>query len=408
MDRGDVDGGDESLVPELSTPNANAKLGDPGPGLLGMCFVTAVPCFATLLIPNDAPTIYATLSTRLPYGPSLSIPVPSTPQLRAPAQADSCPVDVSMYPPLLNLPNEVVMVVLGHLKDPTDMNNFLCCNKTTRAFKDDPLLLFAWIVRLLHVFQPTGRHALHHISILGHESHETICWILISVMGRAVNDLDDSGYAPLHLASDNGHARVVKQLLQATGVDVNIRTQNQRCTPLHLAATYGHHEAVRCLLQGSPTCGKGDANLRDNNRRTALLIATVAGHDKVVLELVNDESVELEAPDCVGNTALHVACREGLVRVVRVLLQAPSNRLDVNTGGQVGRTALHLACMKMHLEVVQALVGVPGINLKATDNNGVSPSELMKLAFVPQKKKEEARRLDALKDSIAKIIEDAE
>ncbi len=57
---------------------------------------------------------------------------------------------------------------------------------------------------------------------------------------------NESGWAPLHEATVNGHLEVV-QLLLHLGADIGIRTF-EGDTPLHKAVRWGHAEVVRKLL----------------------------------------------------------------------------------------------------------------------------------------------------------------
>ena len=55
-----------------------------------------------------------------------------------------------------------------------------------------------------------------------------------------VNHAADNGNTPLHVAAGFGDDEIVKLLLTARGVDVNVRnTSADGATPLHLAVMHG-------------------------------------------------------------------------------------------------------------------------------------------------------------------------
>ena len=58
----------------------------------------------------------------------------------------------------------------------------------------------------------------------------------------------DANYTPLHIASKNGNAAVVRALLNA-GADVNARESAHGQTPLIFAAEYNRADAIRVLLK---------------------------------------------------------------------------------------------------------------------------------------------------------------
>ena len=60
-----------------------------------------------------------------------------------------------------------------------------------------------------------------------------------------MNGIDSAGRTPLHIASENGHLRVV-QLLIGRGALLNRDFQGQ--TPLHLAARQGYRKTMNLLL----------------------------------------------------------------------------------------------------------------------------------------------------------------
>jgi ankyrin repeat protein len=73
-----------------------------------------------------------------------------------------------------------------------------------------------------------------------------------------------------------------------------------------------------------------------------------------------------------GSSALLKAATVGQILVVRELLDQPGIDIDWRDPVSQGRTALHCACKNGHLEVVKLLVD-HGASIEATDNNGMTP-----------------------------------
>ena len=62
-----------------------------------------------------------------------------------------------------------------------------------------------------------------------------------------INQQNNTGRTPLHIACENNDIEAVKILLQASNINVNIR-QNQQATPLLLALMHNNHKIVHLLL----------------------------------------------------------------------------------------------------------------------------------------------------------------
>lgn len=56
-----------------------------------------------------------------------------------------------------------------------------------------------------------------------------------------------TGYSPLHLAAEHGHANIVNYLLQH-GAQQDVRSEHG-LTPIFLAANFGHIDCLKCLLR---------------------------------------------------------------------------------------------------------------------------------------------------------------
>ena len=80
------------------------------------------------------------------------------------------------------------------------------------------------------------------------------------------------------------------------------------------------------------------------------------------------QGADVNAKSRDGNTVLHHAAANGLVEVVRYLVE--EQRLDVNATDNYGVTALRVAAEGGSLEVVRYLVEEQGLDVNATDSIG--------------------------------------
>jgi|GEM_PF-2242482 ankyrin repeat protein len=95
---------------------------------------------------------------------------------------------------------------------------------------------------------------------------------------------------------------------------------------------------VDMLLRANPGI---DVNIRDNNGRTALMLAAVGGHREVVDRLLQVRGIDVNMPTRIGETALMQAAERGHGEVVDRLLLVPG--IDVDVRNNQGQTALDLA-----------------------------------------------------------------
>ncbi|CUG84737.1 ankyrin repeat protein, putative [Bodo saltans] len=123
---------------------------------------------------------------------------------------------------------------------------------------------------------------LHHAAFSGSEE---IVRLIMSTQPKQKLDLDASdvgGWAPLHYASDQGHAAIVLILVD-DGANVNARDDMKK-TPLHLAAGQGHVSVVQVLLKHGASRGAKTVTMWD-----ALKYAEENKHDEVVKLLAKKE-----------------------------------------------------------------------------------------------------------------------
>jgi ankyrin repeat protein len=145
------------------------------------------------------------------------------------------------------------------------------------------------------------------------------------------------GWTPLHLASGFGQAESVTHLIKA-GAQLEARDTLQGLTALMFAARTGNAASVdklRILTQA-----KADMEARDNNGKTALLIAAESSGATVeMIQALIDSGADINAKDNRGANALDLANKRTDVRADAVrerlgqVLKATGPKADPATGG---------------------------------------------------------------------------
>jgi uncharacterized protein len=215
------------------------------------------------------------------------------------------------------------------------------------------------------------------LCLAAHHGHEKIVAILLAVGAESSRSDDRYDHSALHLAAD--HSGVVEQLL-AAGADVNayiglaetsFTNDDSICvakfifrflrgtTPLHIAASSGYHTTVGVLLSaGAEVSAKDDfgatplhhALLGRNyyswqyvesiGLASASKVPLNVGAVSTVAEKLLQAGADVNQPDKVGQTVLHLAAISGQPRLVQQILTAGADVTKVNCEG---RTSLFAA-----------------------------------------------------------------
>ncbi|KAI4245539.1 MAG: hypothetical protein LQ352_006551 [Teloschistes flavicans] len=206
---------------------------------------------------------------------------------------------------------------------------------------------------------------------------------------NALRATDTYGRMPLHYAAQYGFVvicQIMVSHMQACGlfeigdgIDAPFWQDSDGLSPLHLSVIGGHYFTARVLLESEDWRGVNDrkAAVRKHMSRSGeiLSLATKANFVRIV-QLLTQVGVDLDYQDDQGETALHLAARFGHVDCVKALLNdSDSQKVNIDLAESVfGWTPLFVACVEGHLGVVELLIDA-GANLRSADTSGWTAQE---------------------------------
>ena len=180
------------------------------------------------------------------------------------------------------------------------------------------------------------------------------------------------GKSLLHLASGAGHVELAEMLLIQYKLNP-LSVDDNGDTPLHLAALYGREEVAKLLI----TKFMCPVDCVNNRLQTPLHYACHRGHLNLIKMLVCEYYADLNARDTDNNTPLHVAALNGHTNLVKVLLDEFNCSPTIK--GRKGKSLLHLASGAGHVEVAEMLLIQYKLNPLSVDDNGDTPLHLASL-----------------------------
>ncbi|XP_047737830.1 transient receptor potential cation channel subfamily A member 1 [Hyalella azteca] len=199
------------------------------------------------------------------------------------------------------------------------------------------------LAQLLNDQDISGCSPLHYASKSGQiKSLESLIQLGASV--RTKNHRNES---PLHFAAKYGRYNTVRQLLESTkGFLILNESNGDGKTALHIASEEGHSRLVQLLIS------KGALLHRDHQGRTPLHLSASRGHIETINILLAVHGHMLDQTDREGNSALHMAVREGRAETVSMLMSLGC-LLNEN---KKGATAIDVAITYKLEEVAIAMV----------------------------------------------------
>lgn len=163
------------------------------------------------------------------------------------------------------------------------------------------------------------------------------------------------GNTPLYVACTNGSLEIVK-LLSAASLNFNI-TNNIGNTALLGASQHGYIEIVKLLIEKNV-----NVNIANQQNETAVTFASRLGH-RDVMTLLLDAGAD-------GCSALRLACKDGDINQVNLLLSHRTVVEGINKSNNEGSTALILAAEIGDVDIVKALLDKEAKIDLVNDHNG--------------------------------------
>lgn len=153
-----------------------------------------------------------------------------------------------------------------------------------------------------------------------------------------INLLDDSHTSALHLAIELEYNEVALALI-AQNAHGHIKRKTDGLTPLHCAATLGEATVLNAMLsQGA------DALITLDSGKTAMHMACAGGHLEAIALLSEKATTLITQPNKYGETPLMTALSLAEEDAALYLLQQyQRHSLDINAQDESGQTALHYA-----------------------------------------------------------------
>lgn len=213
-----------------------------------------------------------------------------------------------------------------------------------------------------------------HLAVI-HNQQDALCSLLSAgklpvEFDSAVNQRNDDGQTPLHIAAILGLPRVADMLLRA-GADVSL-CDRSGSSAWHLAAHAGDLATLRVLAASATAPASSGVNHLNYDGLSPLHLAVKGGHAACVALLVaSGADVDVVDGKC-GRTALHFAVEHEQLAIVGYLVTEAS--ADVNQPRFDGNTALHIACC-LGLTAIASLLVAAGAdadceNYEAADAGG--------------------------------------
>merc|ERR1712107_214333 len=162
-----------------------------------------------------------------------------------------------------------------------------------------------------------------------------------------INETDEYGFTGLHMASENGHLKIVEELV-AAGAKLDPLVFDSYLLPLHMAINKNHTAIAKLLMENQEIfkllmSKKCDINISDDiNGNSPLFLATTLKQIDTMKALIAAKA-DVNLADWEGKTPAHFAAYNGFAEELHLLCTSGAD-VKVKDGAEAdGYTVLELA-----------------------------------------------------------------
>lgn len=182
-----------------------------------------------------------------------------------------------------------------------------------------------------------------------------------------INAKDQDGTTLFHTLAKHNDMIMARNFLNNDYLDLN-EVDNQFNTPLHKAAEYGHPSMVQMMIRYDRGLM---INFKNKEGLTPLHLACQQGQVAVV-KMLMDHGAQVDPATHEQKTPLHYACENNNKTIARILL---SHKANINAKTFEGWTPLHYAVQGNFASLVTELFSFHP-NLEVSNGRGKTPYDL--------------------------------
>ena len=183
--------------------------------------------------------------------------------------------------------------------------------------------------------------------------------------------INSQGYTPLHEAvAKEVPLNVMEALVLHKNLNPNV-ANFEGLTPLQMAVDSQQMDKATVLFN-SKKCSHEDT--MKVTEKSSLFFSAAYSDNLELLTALLRAGVDINTSNSKGETALHIACKEGNTKATKLLLQNEANLLAVD---RIGNAPIHVACAYMRFECLDLLLGYHVCNPNQRNVVGETPLHML-------------------------------
>ncbi|OQR90849.1 ankyrin 2,3/unc44 [Thraustotheca clavata] len=228
--------------------------------------------------------------------------------------------------------------------------------------------IIVWLIEMQCPVDIPNEMGLTPLYLAAQEGFDAIVQILLDEKADANHISNVDGFTPVMIASQMGHVSVV-QMLHENGANISYQSPDG-WDAMYVAVQNGHESVLAYLATNSASATKSYLN-----GINLLYTAAQEGHLDCVLYLLDHVHVDVDTPQEMGWTPLHIAVLHNQAAIAACLLE---HGADINAvENEMGGTPLHVAAEMGNKAMVQFLVE-KGAHVSAKLKDGSTPLDTAK------------------------------